>query len=136
MVDALKRYHEYADQEIAKGLAELDAYNKAIADKKAELHVDEAVGDARESEAQINAAQAKQGLPQDIWDKIQAAQSTSIGDLEGKVNEMKEMSKSVGECLTKLLADAQQEQLDYVSCSPFRVPIARLAAAQAAIKSR
>ena len=25
--------------------------------------------------------------------------------------------------------------LDYVSCSPFRVPIARLAAAQAAIKS-
>ena len=26
--------------------------------------------------------------------------------------------------------------LDYVSCSPFRVPIARLAAAQAAIKAR
>ena len=26
--------------------------------------------------------------------------------------------------------------LDYVSCSPFRVPIARLAAAQAAIKQR
>ena len=26
--------------------------------------------------------------------------------------------------------------LDYVSCSPFRVPIARLAAAQAAIKHR
>ena len=26
--------------------------------------------------------------------------------------------------------------LDYVSCSPFRVPIARLAAAQAAIQSR
>ena len=26
--------------------------------------------------------------------------------------------------------------LDYVSCSPFRVPIARLAAAQAVIKSR
>ena len=26
--------------------------------------------------------------------------------------------------------------LDYVSCSPFRVPIARLAAAQAAIKNR
>ena len=26
--------------------------------------------------------------------------------------------------------------LDYVSCSPFRVPIARLAAAQAAVKSR
>jgi len=25
--------------------------------------------------------------------------------------------------------------LDYVSCSPFRVPIARLAAAQAALKS-
>ncbi|MFR6038964.1 MAG: pyruvate phosphate dikinase, partial [Faecalibacterium prausnitzii] len=25
--------------------------------------------------------------------------------------------------------------LDYVSCSPFRVPIARLAAAQAAIKN-
>jgi pyruvate,orthophosphate dikinase len=27
-----------------------------------------------------------------------------------------------------------QAGLDYVSCSPFRVPIARLAAAQAAIK--
>ena len=26
--------------------------------------------------------------------------------------------------------------LDYVSCSPFRVPVARLAAAQAAIRSR
>jgi pyruvate,orthophosphate dikinase len=26
--------------------------------------------------------------------------------------------------------------LDYVSCSPFRVPIARLAAAQAAIKNK
>jgi len=26
--------------------------------------------------------------------------------------------------------------LDYVSCSPFRVPIARLASAQAAIKSK
>ena len=26
--------------------------------------------------------------------------------------------------------------LDYVSCSPFRVPIARLAAAQAAIKAK
>jgi pyruvate,orthophosphate dikinase len=25
--------------------------------------------------------------------------------------------------------------LDYVSCSPFRVPVARLAAAQAALKS-
>ena len=29
-----------------------------------------------------------------------------------------------------------QEDLDYVSCSPFRVPIARFAAAQAAIKYR
>ena len=28
----------------------------------------------------------------------------------------------------------QQAGLDYVSCSPYRVPIARLAAAQAAIK--
>ena len=26
--------------------------------------------------------------------------------------------------------------LDYVSCSPYRVPVARLAAAQAAIKQR
>ncbi|MBN9569668.1 MAG: hypothetical protein J0H30_01090, partial [Alphaproteobacteria bacterium] len=26
--------------------------------------------------------------------------------------------------------------LDYVSCSPFRVPVARLAAAQAALESR
>ena len=29
-----------------------------------------------------------------------------------------------------------QNGLDYVSCSPFRVPIARVAAAQAAIKYR
>ena len=29
-----------------------------------------------------------------------------------------------------------RQNLDYVSCSPFRVPIARLAAAQAAIKER
>ena len=30
----------------------------------------------------------------------------------------------------------QQVGLDYVSCSPFRVPIARLAAAQAALATR
>ena len=30
----------------------------------------------------------------------------------------------------------QNAGLDYVSCSPYRVPIARLAAAQAAIKSK
>jgi pyruvate,orthophosphate dikinase len=29
-----------------------------------------------------------------------------------------------------------RQNLDYVSCSPFRVPIARLAAAQAALKER
>lgn len=29
-----------------------------------------------------------------------------------------------------------QVGLDYVSCSPFRVPIARLAAAQAAVKNK
>jgi hypothetical protein len=28
-----------------------------------------------------------------------------------------------------------RQDLDYVSCSPFRVPIARLAAAQAALKN-
>jgi pyruvate,orthophosphate dikinase len=33
------------------------------------------------------------------------------------------------------IALCQQLGLDYVSCSPFRVPIARLAAAQAALKS-
>tara|TARA_Y100001960_G_scaffold254806_1_gene272834 strand:- start:537 stop:938 length:402 start_codon:yes stop_codon:yes gene_type:complete len=32
------------------------------------------------------------------------------------------------------IAFCQQTGLDYVSCSPFRVPIARLAAAQAAIR--
>ena len=30
----------------------------------------------------------------------------------------------------------QSVQLDYISCSPFRVPIARLAAAQAALKNQ
>jgi len=34
------------------------------------------------------------------------------------------------------IAFCQSVGLDYVSCSPFRVPIARLAAAQAAISSR
>jgi pyruvate, orthophosphate dikinase len=33
------------------------------------------------------------------------------------------------------IALCQELDLDYVSCSPFRVPIARLAAAQAALKS-
>ena len=32
------------------------------------------------------------------------------------------------------IAFCQETGLDYVSCSPFRVPIARLAAAQAALK--
>jgi pyruvate,orthophosphate dikinase len=34
------------------------------------------------------------------------------------------------------IAFFQKIGLDYVSCSPFRVPIARLAAAQAALRSR
>jgi pyruvate,orthophosphate dikinase len=34
------------------------------------------------------------------------------------------------------IAFCEEIKLDYVSCSPFRVPIARLAAAQASIKSR
>jgi pyruvate,orthophosphate dikinase len=33
------------------------------------------------------------------------------------------------------IALCQELELDYVSCSPFRVPIARLAAAQAALRS-
>ena len=35
----------------------------------------------------------------------------------------------------KSIAFCQSVGLDYVSCSPFRVPIARLAAAQAAISA-
>ena len=38
--------------------------------------------------------------------------------------------------LPKSIAFFESIGLDYVSCSPFRVPIARLAAAQAAIKRR
>ena len=34
---------------------------------------------------------------------------------------------------TPLPASPDEAKLDYVSCSPFRVPIARLAAAQAAL---
>ncbi len=34
------------------------------------------------------------------------------------------------------IAFCQQTGLDYVSCSPYRVPIARLAAAQAAIRHK
>jgi pyruvate,orthophosphate dikinase len=34
------------------------------------------------------------------------------------------------------VAFCEEVGLDYVSCSPFRVPIARLAAAQAALRSR
>ena len=49
--EALKRYHEYANGEIARGLAGLDAFNKAVTDKRAELHVEDAVGAARAREA-------------------------------------------------------------------------------------
>jgi pyruvate,orthophosphate dikinase len=34
------------------------------------------------------------------------------------------------------IAFCEQAGLDYVSCSPFRIPIARLAAAQAALGSK
>jgi pyruvate,orthophosphate dikinase len=34
------------------------------------------------------------------------------------------------------IAFCEEIGLDYVSCSPFRVPIARLAAAQAALKAK
>ena len=34
------------------------------------------------------------------------------------------------------MAFCHEAGLDYVSCSPFRVPIARLAAAQAAVRGR
>jgi pyruvate,orthophosphate dikinase len=34
------------------------------------------------------------------------------------------------------IAFCEEVGLDYVSCSPFRVPIARLAAAQAALRAR
>ena len=34
------------------------------------------------------------------------------------------------------IAFCEKTGLDYVSCSPFRIPIARLAAAQAALKAR
>ena len=34
------------------------------------------------------------------------------------------------------IAFCEQAGLDYVSCSPYRVPIARLAAAQAALKAK
>ena len=36
----------------------------------------------------------------------------------------------------KTIAFCQSAGLNYVSCSPFRVPIARLAAAQAAISAK
>jgi pyruvate,orthophosphate dikinase len=36
----------------------------------------------------------------------------------------------------KTIAFCQSVGLDYVSCSPYRVPIARLAAAQAAINEK
>ena len=36
--------------------------------------------------------------------------------------------------IRRALPSATRSGLNYVSCSPFRVPVARLAAAQAAIK--
>ena len=50
----------------------------------------------------------------------------SIGDADRFVMEQGGEAKSVAFC--------NKVGLNYVSCSPFRVPIARLAAAQAAIK--
>ena len=41
---------------------------------------------------------------------------------------------NIGECLDSV-AFCDEIGLDYVSCSPYRVPIARLAAAQAALAS-
>ena len=38
--------------------------------------------------------------------------------------------------IVKLNPLAERARLDYVSCSPFRVPVARLAAAQAAIRNK
>lgn len=38
------------------------------------------------------------------------------------------------EMLTILLQDKTLKEVDYVSCSPYRVPVARLAAAQAQIE--
>ena len=43
-------------------------------------------------------------------------------------------AKATYDCLLAKAPSLHQIGLDYVSCSPFRVPIARLAAAQAAIK--
>jgi pyruvate, orthophosphate dikinase len=59
------------------------------------------------------------------WESSEAARSAS--DLKvGICGEHGGDPESVYFC--------QQVGLDYVSCSPFRVPIARLAAAQAALK--
>ena len=38
--------------------------------------------------------------------------------------------------LSTTLFDFHRAGLDYVSCSPFRIPIARLAAAQAVLENR
>ena len=100
VVEALERYHKYANDEIAKGLEGLEAFNKEAADKRAELHVEDA----------INAAQTKLGLPQDIWNKIEEARGNSIEELENQVAEMQESAKNVTEELNALMAEARQEQ--------------------------
>lgn len=71
-------------------------------------------------------------------------------DVEG-VGKLMEMAKNLGQSMNpklktgicgehggepKSIAFCHKIGLDYVSCSPFRVPVARLAAAQAKIKNR
>ena len=43
MTQALERYHEYVQVELAKGVSELDTFNKELIDKKEALHVEESV---------------------------------------------------------------------------------------------
>ena len=44
MTEALARYHEYADTELSKGISELESFNRALEEKKMQLHVEATVG--------------------------------------------------------------------------------------------
>lgn len=50
VTEALGRYHEYAQTELAKGVSELEMFSRQLEEKKTQLRVEATVGEERESE--------------------------------------------------------------------------------------
>ena len=44
-MEALGRYHEYVQTELAKGISELEVFSRQLQEKKTQLHVEATVGE-------------------------------------------------------------------------------------------